>query len=94
MVDRFGHPVHLFHERSGAHHFRLLKQYSLEKVQGLKQQIDSAAGDSFVGEFMKEQARTGKPYDDQFLQDLVLNFLIERKTFEVMMLTSSSQSGG
>ena len=59
--------LRLFHERSNAHHFRLLKQYSLEKVQGLKQQIDSAAGDSFVGEFMKEQARTGKPCDDQFL---------------------------
>ena len=42
----------------------------------MKQKIDSAAGGSFVGEFMKEQARTGKPYDDQFLQDLVLNFLI------------------
>ena len=48
----------------------------MEKIQGLKQKIDSAAGGSFVGEFMKEQARTGKPYDDQFLQDLVLNFLI------------------
>ena len=42
----------------------------------MKQKLDSAAGDSFVGEFMKKQARTGKPYDDQFLQDLVLNFLI------------------
>ena len=48
----------------------------MEKIQGLKQKIDSAAGDSFVSKFMKEQARTGKPYDDQFLQNLVLNFLI------------------
>merc|ERR1712050_260712 len=68
--------LRLFHERSSAHHFKLLKEYSLETVQGLKQKIDSAAGDSFVGEFMKEQARTGKTHNDQFLQDLVLNFLI------------------
>ena len=79
--------LRLFHERSSAHHFRLLKQYSLEKIQGLKQKIDSAAGDSFVSKFMKEQARTGKPYDDQFLQDLVLNFLIAGRDATVRSLS-------
>ena len=45
--------LQLFHERSSAHHFRLLKQYCLKTVQGLKQKLDSAAGDDVVGELMK-----------------------------------------
>ena len=53
----------------------------------MKQKIDSAAGGSFVGEFMREQARTGKPYDDQFLQDLVLNFLIAGRDATVRSLS-------
>jgi len=53
-------------------HFDLLRDYSKDIVQDLKGSLDSEAGDSFVGLFMK----SGEVSSDKLLEDLVLNFLI------------------
>merc|ERR1719226_287500 len=53
-------------------HFGLLRDYSRAIVKNLKCSLDSEAGDSFVGLFMK----SGEASSDKLLEDLVLNFLI------------------
>merc|ERR1712039_511109 len=53
-------------------HFGLLKDYSRRIVQDLKGSLNSQAGDSFIGLFMK----SGEAPSDKLLEDLVLNFLI------------------
>lgn len=63
-------------EADGPKHFKLLKDYSAETVDDLKDNLDTEKGDSFVGLFMQDAKKTGKPYDDKFMQDMVLNFLI------------------
>jgi cytochrome P450 len=56
--------------------FSLLRGYSLETVQDLKANLHNKKGDSFVGLFMQEAERSGTGYDEKFMQDMVLNFLI------------------
>jgi len=63
-------------ESGVAKHFKLLQDYSMKLVQILKSKLDSAAGDSFVGLFIKGAKEDGQPADDAFMRDLVLNFLI------------------
>jgi len=72
----FQRKLHLFHESDSQHHFKLLRDYSLETVRDLKKNLDGTEGDSFVGLFMREEQKAGKPHDEQFMLDLVLNFLI------------------
>jgi cytochrome P450 len=38
--------------------------------------LDTEAGDSFVGVFMKEASKKGEAIDEEFMKDMVLNFLI------------------
>jgi len=57
-------------------HFKLLSDYSMETVQLLKEDPTGEKGDSFVGMFIQDAAKNGKVYDDEFLKDMVLNFLI------------------
>mmetsp|Transcript_124643 Transcript_124643/g.323841 ORF Transcript_124643/g.323841 Transcript_124643/m.323841 type:complete len:497 (-) Transcript_124643:233-1723(-) len=60
-------------EWSTRQHFPMLRGYSKKIVQSLKASgSDSAAGDSFIGLFMK----AGEAQSDTLLEDLVLNFLI------------------
>jgi fatty acid omega-hydroxylase len=66
----------LCHEQTSQHHFKLLKDYSLETVRSLKQKIGTGAGDSFIGSFMREEANAGRVHDEKMMQDLVINFLI------------------
>lgn len=63
-------------ESDARHHFGLLRAYSLETVQDLKANLHTQRGDSFVGLFMQEAEKSGKPYDEGLMQDMVLNFLI------------------
>jgi cytochrome P450 len=63
-------------ESDGKHQFALLHEYSLETVRDLKANLHSTKGDSFVGLFMQESERSGVGYDEKFMQDMVLNFLI------------------
>lgn len=62
-------------ERNGMHHFKRLREYSTTIVQELKGKLDTSAGDSFVGLFMKS-GNKGLATHDKFLADMVLNFLI------------------
>jgi len=63
-------------ERDSAHHFKLLSDYSLETVRELKANLNTERGDSFVGLFMQEAEKSGTRYDEVFMKDMVLNFLI------------------
>lgn len=49
-----------------------LREYSRQIVVRLSSSLDTPAGDSFVGLFMK----SGSNYSVEFLVDLVLNFII------------------
>jgi len=62
-------------ERDSCHHFGALKKYSARLVQDLQGKLDTEAGDSFLGLFMKSRA-SGLPGSKDFLIDMVLNFLI------------------
>lgn len=62
-------------EKNGKHHFQCLRMYSTTIVQDLKGKLDTSAGDSFVGLFMKS-CNKDLAIDDDFLADMVLNFLI------------------
>mmetsp|Transcript_70949 Transcript_70949/g.125436 ORF Transcript_70949/g.125436 Transcript_70949/m.125436 type:complete len:505 (+) Transcript_70949:62-1576(+) len=62
-------------EKDSGLHFRALKKYSADLVQDLRGKLDSEAGDSFLGLFMKSRA-SGLPGSKDFLIDMVLNFLI------------------
>jgi len=62
-------------EKDGRHHFTVLREYSAQIVQGLRTKLDTQAGNSFVGLFMKSN-KTGFPNSGEFLADMVLNFLI------------------
>jgi len=63
---------------SDAHeHFSRLREYSGETVGLLKAKHEKGdVGDSFVGLFLKAAATKGEHIDDEFLKDLVLNFVI------------------
>eukprot|EP00439_Symbiodinium_sp_Y106_P040103 s4880_g4.t3 len=53
-------------------HFKILKEYSRQIILDLSQNLDTEAGDSFVGLFMKSDPSLSA----QFLTDMVLNFLL------------------
>jgi len=57
-------------------HFRSLQEYSHETVQMLKADSSGETRDSFVGLFVQSAQKHGTSFDDRYLQDLVLNFLI------------------
>mmetsp|Transcript_71399 Transcript_71399/g.167174 ORF Transcript_71399/g.167174 Transcript_71399/m.167174 type:complete len:508 (-) Transcript_71399:78-1601(-) len=59
-------------ERDSRFHMRSLREYSKGIVEQLSRSLDTEAGDSFVGLFMKSEPRSST----DFLVDLVLNFLI------------------
>lgn len=59
-------------ERHSRHHMQKLREYSRQIVVRLSSSLDTPAGDSFVGLFMK----SGSNYSVEFLVDLVLNFII------------------
>mmetsp|Transcript_37538 Transcript_37538/g.69971 ORF Transcript_37538/g.69971 Transcript_37538/m.69971 type:complete len:492 (+) Transcript_37538:40-1515(+) len=59
-------------ESRGREHFKVLRNYSTEIIQDLAQKLDTDAGDSFVGLFMKSDSKLS----EAFLVDMVLNFLI------------------
>mmetsp|Transcript_60048 Transcript_60048/g.140369 ORF Transcript_60048/g.140369 Transcript_60048/m.140369 type:complete len:500 (+) Transcript_60048:60-1559(+) len=59
-------------ERESRHHMKKLRAYSADIVKELATSLDTSAGDSFVGLFMKKEPNLS----DEFLADLVLNFLI------------------
>jgi len=63
-------------EREARQHLKLLQDYSMETVQLLKADTEADKGDSFVGLFVKAAQKNGIEYDDNYLKDLVLNFLI------------------
>merc|ERR1711865_298319 len=63
-------------ERDSAHHFKLLQEYSVETVRELKANLHTEKGDSFVGLFMQDAEKSGAPFDEAFMRDMVLNFLI------------------
>jgi len=63
-------------ERQARHHFKQLSDYAMETVQLLKADTSGEKGDSFVGLFIEDAKKHGRPCDDVFLKDLVLNFLI------------------
>jgi len=62
-------------EKDSRHHIRVLKEYSSDLVEDLRGKLDTQAGDSFLGLFMKSRA-SGLPASKDFLIDMVLNFLI------------------
>jgi len=62
-------------EKNGRYHFQRLREYSTTIVQDLKGNLDTTAGDSFVGLFMKSSSKD-LAIHDEFLADMVLNFLI------------------
>merc|ERR1712039_492525 len=62
-------------EWSTRKHIGALREYSQQIVRDLRSSLDSDAGDSFVGLFMK----SGEAPSDKLLEDLVLNFLIAGK---------------
>jgi len=68
--------LRLGEEHDADHHFRLLKDYALETVRDLKDNLTTERGDSFIGLFMQEAEKSGKPYDEKLMQEMVLNFLI------------------
>jgi len=45
-------------------------------VRNLRNNVHSDGKDSFVGLFMKEADKRGEPHDEEFMKDMVLNFLI------------------
>jgi len=59
-------------EAQTKHHMKQLRTYSRQIVEQLAKSLDQPAGDSFVGLFMKAEPGL----DNEFLADLVLNFLI------------------
>ena len=59
-------------ERKAKIHFKILKEYSRQIILDLSQNLDTEAGDSFVGLFMKSDPSLSA----QFLTDMVLNFLL------------------
>lgn len=63
-------------EREAKDHFKLLTEYSMETIQNLKEDPTGEKGNSFVGMFIQDAAKKGEAYDDVFLKDMVLNFLI------------------
>lgn len=68
--------LRLGEEWHSAHHFKLLQEYSAETVQKLKENLKGSEGDSFVGLFMQDAEKNGTPFDEKFMTDMVLNFLI------------------
>ncbi|CAE7878912.1 CYP86B1 [Symbiodinium microadriaticum] len=60
------------YERKAEAHFKVLKEYSMQIIHELSQKLDTEAGDSFVGLFMKSDPSLSR----NFLSDMVLNFLI------------------
>jgi len=66
-------------EHNSSLHFRLLDDYSRQVVRDLSAQIGSngaAGSNSFVGLFLQDAANKGEQLSENFLRDLVLNFLI------------------
>ncbi|CAE7864987.1 CYP86A7, partial [Symbiodinium microadriaticum] len=59
-------------ERKARTHFKTLKEYSRQIILDLSQNLDTEAGDSFVGLFMKSDPSLSA----DFLTDMVLNFLL------------------
>lgn len=64
------------HEADSRSTIKLLTDYSRTVVRELQTNLDAEAGDSFVGIFMKEATKKGEPFDENFMKDMVLNFLI------------------
>jgi fatty acid omega-hydroxylase len=64
------------HEADSRSTNKLLADYSKTVVQELQSNLNTEAGDSFVGIFMKEASKKGEPFDENFMKDMVLNFLI------------------
>eukprot|EP00435_Cladocopium_sp_Y103_P025577 s487_g6.t1 len=66
-------------EHNSSLHFRLLDDYSRQVVRDLSAHIGSngaAGSNSFVGLFLQDAASKGEQLSENFLRDLVLNFLI------------------
>ncbi|CAK9026138.1 Cytochrome P450 86B1 [Durusdinium trenchii] len=66
-------------ERGSTLHFRLLDDYSREVARDLSASLEISggfAGASFVGLFLQDAASKGEDISEDFLRDLVLNFLI------------------
>eukprot|EP00434_Breviolum_minutum_P031919 symbB.v1.2.028227.t1/scaffold2962.1/size66436/2 len=66
-------------EYNSSLHFRLLDDYSREVVRALAKSLadgDTSGGSSFVGLFLQDAASKGEVLSENFLRDLVLNFLI------------------
>lgn len=63
-------------ERGADAHFKMLDQYSRDVVRDLRYKVQGEGSDSFVGLFMKEAEKKGEPHDEDFMKDMVLNFLI------------------
>ncbi|CAJ1355466.1 unnamed protein product, partial [Effrenium voratum] len=61
-------------EQDSAHHFQLLDSYSRQVVRELNARGESGA--SFVGLFLQDARAKGQELSEDFLRDLVLNFLI------------------
>ena len=64
--------LRLGQERGAENHFKVLKSYSMSIITDLADKLDTEAGDSFVGLFMKDDPSLSR----EFLSDMVLNFLI------------------
>jgi cytochrome P450 len=63
-------------EGEARRHFQMLSDYSLETVCMLKEDSSGGKGNSFVGLFVQQAKKTGERVSDNFLKDMVLNFLI------------------
>lgn len=66
-------------EYNSSLHFRLLDDYSREVVRALAKSLadgNTSGGSSFVGLFLQDAASKGEELSENFLRDLVLNFLI------------------
>eukprot|EP00929_Paragymnodinium_shiwhaense_P049169 TRINITY_DN2481_c0_g1_i1.p1 TRINITY_DN2481_c0_g1~~TRINITY_DN2481_c0_g1_i1.p1 ORF type:complete len:537 (-),score=106.59 TRINITY_DN2481_c0_g1_i1:285-1811(-) len=63
-------------EAEGPKHLKLMNDYAQQTVRELREDLDGEGGNSFVGLFLKDARACGLPYDDAFLRDMVINFVI------------------
>lgn len=63
-------------ERGAKRHFKVLDEYSTAVVRDLREHMHSEGSDSFIGLFMKDAAQKGDTYNEGFMKDMVLNFLL------------------
>lgn len=66
----------VWNEQGATGHFKLLEDYSRSIVRELRDGVPGDVGHSFVGLFMREAENKGEAHDEDFMKDMVLNFLI------------------